>query len=169
MKQFSCSLISALIALVIFGGAAHAANSEPKSYNSKGEVALVSPLFSRISIQHDAIKGFSEAGETEFVVADKNALNTIQRGDLVEFRIVDERGDVRLDKIVKTGVAPIHDDKIPVGRAVQGVIEGAGQAVSAVTAPIQPVNEVASNTMNAATGATGAVLNDANPEVKKDF
>ncbi len=159
-----------LIAGAFFNGTVLLASiAEPKTYQGKGEVRVVSPVFSRISIKHEAIKGFSEAGETEFTVTSRDLLANLSRADAVDFEVVDISGDVKIRKITKTGIVPPADNRLPVGKAVQEVLEGTSQVVSGVTQPIEPANQVASGVMGATTNATGAVLDEASPDVKKDF
>lgn len=140
-----------------------------KRYETKGEVTSVDPLYSRVTLQHDAIKGFAGAGETEFTVESADLLKKIARGDLVNFTLVDKKGDVRVSQLTKTGVAPPKDDRLKVGQAVQDVLVATGEVAKTVTTPIPPAHGVVSGTVDAATDTTGAVLKDATTEVKKKF
>lgn len=144
------------------------AESQPKTFHGRGEVTSVSPLFSRITIDHETIKDFAGTGNTEFSVNSKNLITNINTGDLVEFDIADSRGDVQIIKITKTGVA-VPKEGVPVGSAVQGAIESTGQAVNTITKPIQPVNEVANSAMGATTQTTGSVLDGADTQTKNKF
>lgn len=140
-----------------------------KRYETKGEVTSADPLYGRVTIQHDAIKGFASAGQTEFSVESAALLKNIARGDLVNFTLVDQKGDVRVSQLVKTGVAPPKDDRLKVGQAVQDVLVATGEVAKTVTSPIPPAHGVVSGAVGATTDTTGAVLKDATTEVKQKF
>ena len=140
-----------------------------RHFSGSGEVTSVDPLYSRITIQHSAIKDFAGDTETEFVVVSADLLKNISKNDLVDFEFTDNKGDVKIEKITRTGQAPPKQEGIPVGKAVQDVLVGTGEVVKGVTQPITPVHDAAGSTLDATTGATGSVLNDANPDVKKKF
>ena len=161
---FLLTLFSFLIAPALF-----AAEPQVRQFSGSGEVTSVDPLYSRITIQHHAIKDFAGDTETEFVVASADLLKKISKGDLVDFEFTDSKGDVKIDKITRTGQAAPKQEGIPVGKAVQDVLVGTGDVVKGVTQPITPVHEAANSTMDATTNATGSVLNDANPDVKRKF
>ncbi len=164
------ALFSLFLVVSLFVQNSHAAHaSKGARHQSSGEVTSVDSLYSRISILHPAIKGFSGDTTTEFTVSSKDLLKNINKFDLVDFEFVDEQGEAKIDNIKKTGVAPPKEEGLPVGKAVQGVLESAGQVAKGVTSPVTPVNEVVSAATDATTGATGAVLNEASPDVKKKF
>ncbi len=140
-----------------------------KHYQGSGEVTSVDPLYSRITIKHGPIKNFVGDEETEFFVSSTDILKGIAKRDLVDFSLVDVKGDVRVEKITKTGEAPIKEEGLPLGQAVQGALVATGEAAKTVTSPITPAHEVVSGTVGATTGATDEVLRDANPDVKKKF
>ena len=142
---------------------------KPTHFESSGEVTSVDPLYSRITIKHPAIKGYSGDGEAEFFVSSPDLLKGISKGDLVTFSIADEKGDTWIDKISKTGVAPVKDESTPLGRAVQEVLVTTGEVAKTVSSPIAPAHEVVSGAVGATTQATDSVLHDATPEVKKKF
>lgn len=154
------------ILLLSFG--THADDTAIKTYEGKGEVVAVSPLFSRITIKHELIKNFSEATETEFPVTSKTLIEKVQKGDLVRFRISDNRGDVVIDQIVKIGIAPKIEEGSAVGHAVHNVLVGTSQVVNGVTQPVEPANRLANSVMGAATDSTEEPLKDA-PEAKRAF
>jgi Cu/Ag efflux protein CusF len=160
--------IAAVLFLCAMQAVSYADTSRQKTFQASGEVTGVSPMSSRISIKHDAIKGFSGAETTEFFVTSKSLVSHVATGDLVDFQIADNQGDVRIDKITRTGVAAPKENS-PLGRTVQGALESAGDAVNDVTKPIQPVNEIANSAMGATTKTTGGVLRDADTENKQQF
>ena len=145
------------------------AASTATRYQGSGEVTSVDPLYSRVTIQHSAITNFTGDAETEFFVQSPDLLKGIAKRDLVDFTLVNEKGDVRIEKITRTGEAPSKDDSVPLGRAVQGALVSTGEAVKTVSSPIAPAHEVVSGAVGATTGATDTVLHDANPDVKKKF
>ncbi|OGW82513.1 MAG: hypothetical protein A3C47_04050 [Omnitrophica bacterium RIFCSPHIGHO2_02_FULL_51_18] len=140
-----------------------------ETLEGNGEVISSDPVYSRVTIKHKPIQGFVGGNETEFLVTSPGLLKGINRHDLVDFTLVDPKGDVRITKITKTGAAQPKDEAFAVGQAVQDVLVTAGQAAKAVTAPIPAVNQVVSGAVGAATDTTEPVLEDAGPEIKKSF
>ena len=142
-----------------------------KRYQGTGEVTNVDPLYGQITIKHGEIKGFVAGGnETLFFVVSKELLKNIHKKDLVDFSIVEVKGDAQIDQIEKIGVAPDEKEGMQVGDAVQSVLMATGEAAKAVTSPIQPAHEATSATTDATTNTTGAVLENATlPETKKKF
>ena len=138
-------------------------------FHGTGEVTSVDPVYSRITINHAPIKGFPGDAETEFVVKSASLLKKISKSDLVSFDLEEKNGDAQIVNIEKTGEAPPKEDGIPLGRAAQGVLEGAGQVVKTVASPIAPLGEVANATADATTNTTGTVLKDADTKVKTKF
>ena len=145
------------------------AQAEVKRYQGVGEVVTVDPAYGRITINHNAIKGFSADEETDFSVTSPDLLRGLSRRDLVEFTIIEDKGDARVDGIKKYAVAPEKDDRLPIGKAVQGALESTAGAAKSVTTPIPAVHDVVGGTTDATTNATGAVLDDASNEVKTKF
>ena len=145
-----------------------AAESKVRRFEAKGEVVTVDPIYSKITIKHAAIKDFAGDETTEFFVASPDLVKDLTKRDLVDFEIVDTKGDAKIEKIRKTGVAPAEED-LKLGQAVQDTLEGAGEVVKGVTEPIPPVNQLTSATVDATTNVTGAVLKDADADVKKSF
>lgn len=166
MKKVSAILVF-LSFLVVAG--AMAAENQVRHFSGRGEVTSVDPLYARITVRHAAIKDFSGDAETEFVVASADLLKKIVKGDVVDFEFKDTRGDVKIEKITRTGHAEPAEDGIPLGRAAQDVITGTGEVVKGITTPVPPVHEAATGSVEATTKATGAVLDDANPAVKRKF
>ncbi len=156
-------LFSMFMTQIIF-----AADTAPKKFSASGQVITVDPVYSQVTIRHGAIKDFAGDTDTEFYAASGDLLKNIQKDDLVDFEFTDTKGDVKIDKITKTGVALPEVEK-PLGTAVQEVLEGAGDVVKGVTSPITPAHEVAGGVMDATTGATSNVLTDASPEQKTKF
>ena len=101
-----------------------------RSFKGSGEVRTVDPVYSQVTIEHHAIKGLAGDGVTEFYVSDPGLVKGVATSDLVEFDVSDTKGDIKITKITKTGVAPPREEGIPVGEALQ-----------AVTAPLAPVSE----------------------------
>ncbi len=145
-----------------------AADSNLRHFKSNGQVVTVDPVYSQITIFHGAIKDFAGDGATEFYASDPELLKNIQKNDLVDFEFTDTKGDVKIDKITKTGVAS-PEKETPFGTAVQETLEGAGNIVKGVTEPIAPVHEVTSGVADATTNATGSVLRDVPSEQKSKF
>ena len=139
--------------------------AETRHFQASGEVISVDPLYSRITISHSPIKGFSGDGETEFTVKTADLLKKISKSDLVDFEIEETKSEANIIKITKTGQAPPKEEGVPVGRAAQEVLEGAGTIVKTVASPIAPVGEVANATADATTNATGSVLTEAKPAI----
>ena len=157
------SLFLALLSPTLF-----AANI-PKELSGSGEVLSVDPVYDRITIKHGPVKGLASYGETEFFVSSKDILKGVSTGDLIDFTLTDDKGDTRVSAISRTGHAPEKDDRLPVGQAVQDVLEATGEVAKTVTSPIAPAHEVMSGAVGATTDTTGAVLKDAKPEVKEKF
>ena len=145
----------------------HAADS--KTFHGSGEVVTVDPLYSRITIDSGTIKGFSGGGKTEFVVDSQELLKGLSARDQVEFEILESNGEAKINKMTKTGTAPEKDPSTPLGKAVQEVLTGTGQAVKAVTTPITPVGAAVGEVVGSTTEATGNLLSEAKSDVKRDF
>ncbi len=166
-----------LISTLVLQASPMFAADEIKRYQGTGEVTSVDPLYGQITIKHGEIRGFVAGGNwaalntgTLFFVNSKELLKNIHKKDIVNFSIVEVKGDAQIDRIEKIGVAPDEKEGIQVGDAVQAVLAATGEAAKAVTSPIQPAHEVVSGTTDAATNTTGAVLDNATfPETKKKF
>lgn len=161
-------LIFSFISLFLISSHVFAAPSAAREFTASGMIITVDPVYSQVTIRHSAIKDFSGPDDTVFSVADKALLKDLTRYDLVEFHITDNKGDVQIDRLAKTGVAS-PEDNYPLGRAVQDVLEGTGEVVKGVTTPIAPVHEAASGVVDATTGTTGEALNDADTEHTTKF
>ncbi len=163
MKKTVLAIFLFLFSLV----PAQAADST-RQFQSSGEVVTVDPVYSQITIRHGAIKNFAGDGETEFYTTGPGLLKDIVKRDLVDFEFTDTKGDVKITKIAKTGVAPPPVEP-HLGQAIQETLEGAGSMVKGVTEPVAPVHHVAGGVADATTGATGTVLNEVSPEQKSQF
>ncbi len=163
------NVLISLFSLLLFMLLPLAVQAKTNTFDGKGEVVSADPLYGRITIKHDAIKGFAGDEETEFVVSSNDLLKGLGRRDLVDFTIEDKNGDVQIIKIMKTGQAPPVDDRLPVGKVVQDALVATGEAAKTVTTPIEPAHELVSGTMGATTDVTGSVLKDAKPEIKQKF
>ena len=158
-----------LLTCALFAGAfCPAAEAKTRRFNASGEVVDVQPLFGSVTIRHSYVKDFSAEGDTEFFVTSPGLVKNVSKGDLVDFAIVDENGDVRIDKIEKTGVAePAR--KVTAGQMVQDVIEGTGEVAKGITEPLPPLHDSTKGAVEATTGATEQILQDADTEVKAKF
>ena len=141
--------------------------AQTRRIEANGEVTSVDPFYSSVTLKHGAIKNFAGDGETAFAV-DSTLLKNINVRDLVDFTIVDEKGDVRLEKITKTGVAE-PEKEAKMGQVLQEVLVGTGEVAKGITTPIEPAHQVVSGTVDATTGATGSLLSDADNKVKTKF
>ena len=157
-------LLSALLVSV----PAQAAESKTKEFQGSGEVLSVDPVYSQITIEHKAIKDFSGDRASELYVRSPEMLKNIQKGDLVDFDLEDDKGDVRITKITKIGMAPPKNEGTPLGQAVHDVLQGTGEMVKGVTEPLPPVHEVAKGATSI-TDATGDALQDKGTEVSNKF
>ncbi len=158
MKKF---LLGVIFFSLIGSPLSYAAKeSDVAHFHGEGTVTSVDPVYSRITIEHLPIKGFSSGNATSFVVSSPALLKKISTSDLVSFDIEDTNGDAQIVKIERTGQALPKENGLPLGRAAQDVLEGAGAVVKTVASPIAPVSEVANATTDATTNATGSVLSD---------
>lgn len=159
MRKFLVLMLSFSLAYVPF---CHSADKNAtRTFHGAGEIKSVDPVYSRVTIEHSAIKDFAGDGETEFFVQTPGLLKNIEPLDLVEFEIEETKGDAQIVKITKTGKGLPKEEGIPIGQAAQGVFEGAGNVVRTVAAPIAPVGEAAAGV----TDSTGAAVNSAEPHV----
>lgn len=150
-------------AVLFFLSVATVALSADKSrrFDGSGEVITVDPLYSRITIEHGSIKDFSGDGKSEFFVTKPELLKGVATRDLVKFSLVDEKGDVRIDKIEKTGVAPEReDDTITINKAARAVIGATGEVARGVTQPIPPAHEAMKGATDATENVSDALLED---------
>ena len=175
MKNTVASVLFFLLLTTLY---CHAANSS-RQFSGKGEVITVDPVYSQITISHESIKGFAqegetefyvtEAGETEFYVTEAAILKGVTKGDLVDFELTDTKGDVKIDKIVKTGIAPPKDDGMPLGQALRDTLQGAGDVLGAVTAPIPPVSEAFHGAMASTADVADPKIEDGKLKQKTSF
>ena len=162
------ALIYSILSLVLLSRPSFASDPQVKQFHGSGEVLSVDPVYSQISIEHAAIKDFPVGNDAEFFVESPDLLKGIQKGDLVEFDVTDTKGDVKINKIVKTGAALPKKETMPLGQAVSDVLHGTGNVVKDVTSSIPPVHEVAKGATQV-TDASGDAVSDASPEVKNKF
>ncbi len=146
-----------------------AMESKEKRFSGRGEVVTVDPIYSRLTIRNEAIKGFSGAGKNEFVVKSQDLLKEVAAHDLVEFEISELNGEAKIDKMRKTGVAPEKDSGTPIGKAVQEVLTGTGQAVKTVTTPVPALHDTVGEAVASTTEGTGNLLSDVKSDARKDF
>jgi Cu/Ag efflux protein CusF len=152
------AVVFSVISLLSLAMPAHSA-SQDRALRGTGEVITVDPVYSQVTIRHGAIKDYAGDATTEFYVTDASLLKNVQKGDLVDFSLKDEKGDVRIDKITKTGVAVFPATGSPLGETVQGVLHGTGEIVKSVTHPLPVAGEVG-QALGDTTAATGDALRD---------
>jgi Cu/Ag efflux protein CusF len=150
--------VFAFLAFFLTSPMLHAAEAV-RHFQASGEVRTVDPVYSQVTIEHGVIKGLAHDGVTEFYVTDPAMLKGISTGDLVDFEITDTKGDVKIDRILKTGTAPPREEGIPVGEALQQTFQGVGDIAGAVTAPIPPVSESIG-------GATRSTVESTDPRIQ---
>ena len=143
--------------------------ADAKTFNGKGEIVTVDPVYGRVTIQHGPIAGLAGDEETEFFVTSPDLLKNLGKRDLVDFEITEEKGETKINKITKTGIAPEEDDRLPLGNAVQGALETTGEVAKTVTEPIAPAHEVVKGATDTTTSATKSLLKDQSNEVKQKF
>ncbi len=165
MKNTVASVLFFLLLTTLY---CHAANSS-RQFSGKGEVITVDPVYSQITISHESIKGFAQEGEAEFYVTEAAILKGVTKGDLVDFELTDTKGDVKIDKIVKTGIAPPKDDGMPLGQALRDTLQGAGDVLGAVTAPIPPVSEAFHGAMASTADVADPKIEDGKLKQKTSF
>ena len=161
-------LIFTLFSFFLLCQPSFAADAKVRQFHGSGEVLSVDPVYSQITIEHAAIKDFSSGNDSEFYVESPDLLKGIQKGDLVDFDVTDTKGDVKINKIQKTGVASPKRNDSTLGQAVSNVLHGTGDVVKGVTSPIAPVHEVAKGATSI-TDLSGDAVSDASPEVKSKF
>ncbi len=163
-------IVSFFFLALVVSTLAWAKDTTKRQFQGSGEVLEVEPLYSRVQIKHGPIPGLQGGVDNLFFVDSPELLKSIQKRDLVEFTVIEEKGDARLVAIKKTGEAPPKEENTEFGKAVQGVLTTTAGVAKAVTSPLPPANEVASGALDATTDATGSVLDEAQgPEVKTKF
>jgi len=84
----------------------------------KGQVLSVGKTGSNgwreFSIKHDDIPGFMPAMSMAYFVRQPSLLDNIASGDLVTARLILDGGEVYVDRVTKTGHAPLPEDARPV-------------------------------------------------------
>ena len=156
MKKTALFLI---LTVCLAGASVFAADAlKAKTIEASGEITSVDPLYSRLTIHHGAIKGFSGDTETEFVAGSAALLKGLSKRDLVDFTIEEKKGEALITKITKTGQAPPKEEKAELGKAVQGALVSTGEVMKTVASPIPPAHEIVSGAVGATTTATGAVV-----------
>ncbi|MCG3176078.1 MAG: hypothetical protein MOGMAGMI_01017 [Candidatus Omnitrophica bacterium] len=138
------------------------------TYEGEGAVESADPLYARITIRHGNIKDFAGAGTTEFFVASPELLRNIARKDLIKFTVADDKGNVAVTAIEKTGVEP-PAEPAKLGQIIQETLQVTGDVAKGITEPLPPAHEVVSAAAGATTDATGAVLEGAAPDAKSEF
>lgn len=158
MKKVSLFLALFLVFFMLHQTLAFSAGS--KHSKASGEVTDVDSISGRVTLKDHG----------EYFVADAALLKNINRNDLVDVDIVEENGEARIHRIEKTGEAPHEEESLPVGKAVQGVLQATGQTAKFITSPIAPVHDTAGEAAGAVTESAGDMVKDAKgPEVKQKF
>jgi protein SCO1/2 len=98
MFRFLCFLILALFAFTA------SAQTNQEIHAAKGVVLEVTPAEKKVTIKHEAIRGYMQAMTMPFDVKDTNELTGLTPGDVVTFRVVVQGDDGWIDQIQKTGV-----------------------------------------------------------------
>ena len=165
MKKATISLLFFLLLNVSYGHTAESA----RQFKGNGEVVTVDPVYSQITILHGAIKGFAQDSSTQFYVTDAAHLKNITKGDLVDFDLTDTKGDVKITKIMKTGVASPKENGIPIGQAVRETLQGTGQVLGAITSPLPPVSDAIHGAMNSTADVANPEITDGELKQKASF
>lgn len=90
-----------ILALFAFSASAQ---TNQQFYPAQGVVIKVNPAKQTVTIKHETVPGYMDAMIMAFDVKDTNELTGLAPGDVVTFRIVDEKNDGWIDQIQKTGV-----------------------------------------------------------------
>ena len=166
MKR-SAFIFLSISTLLSFAAPSFAADKTSREFEAKGQVVTVDPVYSQITIHHGAIKGFGGDTETVFYVESADLLKGLSRYDLVDFHFVDKKGDVRIDRMTKTGVASMEEPSA-LGEALHDTLSGAGEIARGITAPLPPAQEAVGGAFDATADTAGSALKDA-PEQKQNF
>jgi len=84
-----------------------AACSRAKRYPLSGQVLGVDPVKRELTVKHEDIRGFMPAMTMPFKVVEGEALDRFKPGDLITATLVVDDSLGRLEKIAKTGEAPL--------------------------------------------------------------
>ena len=143
-----------ILSLLLIPVVSIAADNKTREFSASGQIETLDPVYSQVTIRHGAIKGFGGDSQTQFYVSSPDLLKGLSRYDLVDFHFIDTKGDVRIDKITKTGEAAPDQAGVPVGDALGQTLQGAGQIVQAVTSPIAPVSEAVGGAVDSTSDST---------------
>ena len=163
--------VGLLVVFILMACVSVFASESHKAYQGSGEVLSVEPLYSRITIRHGKIKGLSGGPESDFLSVSALLLKDVEKRDLVEFTLEEDRGDLRLVKITKIGQAQPKEESSEVDDALHGVLDATNRVAQGVTAPLPPAQRLVKGTLGAASDTTeGAVdVSEGNPQVKRKF
>jgi len=95
------SLYGLMLALFAFTASAQ---TNQEIHAAKGVVIEVTPAEKKVTIKHEAIRGYMQAMTMPFDVKDTNELTGLTPGDVVSFRIVVQGDDGWIDQIKQTGI-----------------------------------------------------------------
>jgi protein SCO1/2 len=107
----------ALLLAAAVGGCRNQAR-QYREFPLKGQVLSVGKTGSNgwreLSIKHEDIPGFMPAMSMAYYVRQPALLDNIAPGDLVTARLILDGGEVYMDRVTKTGHAPLPEDARPV-------------------------------------------------------
>jgi len=102
-------------------------DTETRFYELKGQVLVVKPETSQLLVKHGDIQGFMPAMTMAYTVKDPALLKERAAGDLITATLVVGKDVAYLEKITKTGTAPLPEDApaaIPVATNVHLLAAG---------------------------------------------
>lgn len=110
--------VLAVVLLAVFGSACRDRARQYREFPLKGQVLSVGTTGSNgwreLSIKHEDIPGFMPAMSMAYYVRQPSLLDNIAPGDLVTARLILDGSEVYVDRVTKTGHAPLAEDARPV-------------------------------------------------------
>lgn len=113
--HLACSIAVALTAAV-----ACRSSSDQRTYTLQGQVLAVAPDHQQATIKHEEIKGLMAAMTMPYRVKDRQLLDGIAPGDLVDATLVIVSNDAYLTQVKKIGQAPLEKPPAEVPSASSG-------------------------------------------------
>jgi protein SCO1 len=113
----------AFLALVLLAVAC-ARPPQARQYQLTGQVLVVKPDGSELTIRHDDIKGFMPGMTMPFPVKDRSLTRGVRAGDLIRATLMVTDTESWLSTIEKTGWAPLQENPAPTRPAVDLVKPG---------------------------------------------
>jgi protein SCO1/2 len=83
------------------------AGSQSREYPLTGQIVAIDDGRGEMTVKHEDIRGFMPAMTMAFKVRDREILRERQPGDLITARLIVEETSGYLDRVVKTGFAPV--------------------------------------------------------------